>query len=490
MNIKVPRLLIAGLSGDSGKTIASLSLLTLLRQKGLAICVYKKGPDYIDAAWLAHAAKGVCYNLDTYMADPDEIERTFISTAGAGDLALIEGNRGIFDGKDISGSHSTAELAKLLKAPVVLVVDATKATRTVAALVKGCLDFDPEVNIAGVILNRIAGKRHEKIITEAIRKYCNLPVVGVIPKLADDSALLPGRHLGLVPPSEFEQAAVLEKKLERIAEEFLDIDALLAIAAEAPDLEETAVAHKAVEKSKVRIGYFSDSVFTFYYPDNLEALRREGAELVPVSSLDDRQLPDIDALYIGGGFPETHAERLVKNKVLMASVKRAVENGLPVYAECGGLIYLARSLRWGDDTFAMAGVFPVDLAMRDKPVGHGYTLMEIDTDNPYFKVGTQIKGHEFHYSGPVSERLDTATTMSVRRGFGIDGRRDGLLYKNCLACYTHIHAAGTKGWASAMVSTARDFSSRPDVEQQFEKKIIAGINRMGTGKPEPVGVPL
>jgi len=490
MKIKVPRLLIAGLSGDSGKTIASLSLLTLLRQKGLAICVYKKGPDYIDAAWLAHAARGSCYNLDTYMVAPDEIERTFTSTARSADLALIEGNRGIFDGKDISGTHSTAELAKLLKVPVVLVVDATKATRTMAALVRGCLDFDPEVNIAGVILNRVAGKRHEKIITESIQKYCNLPVVGVIPKLADDSALLPGRHLGLVPPSEFEQAAVLEKKLEQIATEFLDIDALLAIAAKAPELEETSVGDSAVVKGAVKIGYFRDSVFTFYYPDNLEALRREGAELVPVSSLDAHQLPHIDALYIGGGFPETHAERLVRNKDLMKSVKRAVKNGLPVYAECGGLIYLARSLRWGEDTFAMAGVFPVDLAMRDKPVGHGYTLMEIDTDNPYFEVGTQIKGHEFHYSGPVSEKLDTTTTMSVQRGFGIDGRRDGLLYKNCLACYTHIHASGVKGWASAMVTAARNFSSRTDVEKQFKKKITERINRMGAGKPEPIGVPL
>jgi len=180
----------------------------------------------------------------------------------------------------------------------------------------------------------------------------------------------------------------------------------------------------------------------------------------------------------------------VRNKDLMKSVKRAVKNGLPVYAECGGLIYLARSLRWGEDTFAMAGVFPVDLAMRDKPVGHGYTLMEIDTDNPYFEVGTQIKGHEFHYSGPVSEKLDTTTTMSVQRGFGIDGRRDGLLYKNCLACYTHIHASGVKGWASAMVTAARNFSSRTDVEKQFKKKITERINRMGAGKPEPIGVPL
>ncbi|MFZ5979081.1 MAG: cobyrinate a,c-diamide synthase [Candidatus Zixiibacteriota bacterium] len=488
MNIKVPRLLIAGLSGDSGKTIASLSLLTLLRQKGLAVSVYKKGPDYIDAAWLAHASGGVCYNLDTYMADSNEVVRTFMSKAKTADLALVEGNRGIFDGKDISGTHSTAELAKLLKAPVALVVDATKTTRTVAALVKGCIDFDPEVKIAGVILNRVAGKRHEKIITEAIEKYCGLPVVGVIPKIAADSDLLPGRHLGLVPPSEFKQADALDEKLRRIAEEYLDSEALLKIAAAAPGLESPVDEIFADVKTTVKIGYFRDSVFTFYYPDNLEALRREGAELVPVSSLDDRQLPDIDALYIGGGFPETHAERLVANKDLMISVKRAVEEGLPVYAECGGLIYLARTLRRSGETFAMTGVFPVDLTMRDKPVGHGYTLMEIDTGNPFFEIGTQLKGHEFHYSGLVADELAAVTSMTVRRGFGIDGRRDGLLYKNCLACYTHIHAAGVKGWAKAVAAAARKFSFGAKSEKRVEKKIAERTERSRVVEPEPVGL--
>ena len=477
--------MIAGLSGDSGKTIASLSLLTHLRQKGLAVSVYKKGPDYIDAAWLAHAADGVCYNLDTYMTAPEDIVRTFVTTAGKADLALIEGNRGIFDGKDISGTHSTAELAKLLKAPVALVVDATKTTRTVAALGKGCVDFDPEVKIAGVILNRVAGKRHEKIITEALEKYCGLPVLGVVPKLDGDSELLPGRHLGLVPPSEFPEAEALDKKLRQIAEKYLDGDALLAAAAEAPSLEAGDVERNLKTEADVKIGYFRDSVFTFYYPDNLEALEREGAELVPVSSLDDRALPDIDALYIGGGFPETHADKLVANTALMAAVKRAVENGLPVYAECGGLIYLARSLRWGERTYEMAGVFPVDLEMRDKPVGHGYTRVEIDTENPFFETGTELKGHEFHYSGPVADKLDTKTSMTVKRGFGIDGRRDGLLYKNCLACYTHIHAAGTKGWAKAVTAAARKFSVRTDIEGNYEKEITEGTVITG---PEPLGV--
>jgi len=474
MNIRIPRLLVAGLSGDSGKTIASLSLLTALRQKGLAIAVFKKGPDYIDAAWLTRFAGSEARNLDTYLVEPDKVRQTFTAAARSADFALIEGNRGIFDGKDIEGTHSTAELAKLLEVPVVLVVNATKATRTLAALVRGCIDFDSEVNIAGVILNKVAGRRHEKIITAALEKYCNIPVLGVIPKLDRDGALLPGRHLGLVTPFEFEGEALLQQQLLQIAGDYLNIDSLTALAESADDMETGDEATLPTKKTKVRVGYFKDAVFTFYYPENLEALYREGAELVPVSSLEDKKLPDIDALYIGGGFPETHAEKLVKNDSLMRAVRDAVENGLPVYAECGGLIYLSRSLTWHGRSYPMAGVFPVELVMNTKPAGHGYTLMRADRPNPFFEPGTLLRGHEFHYSTVTGRFDDTATCLSVQTGFGLGQQRDGLLYKNCLACYAHIHADGVEMWAPAMVASAAAYRKSENSGRNIANKKASG----------------
>ena len=460
MGVTVPRLVIAGLSGDSGKTIVSLSLLATLRRRGLAVSVFKKGPDYIDAAWLGSTAGRTCRNLDTYMVPEAIVRESFVRHARSSDCALIEGNRGLFDGKDIRGTHSTAGLARLVQAPVVLVINATKMTRTVAAIVRGCQTFDPDVRIVGVVLNKVAGKRHGKILAESIREYCGIPVLGMIPKLGADANLIPGRHLGLVPPTECRIQDDLEAKLVDLAASYLDVDALWKIARSADTLDATAEDVVSPPAPEVRVGYFRDSVFTFYYPENLEALQRAGAELVPVSSLDDSGLPDIDGLYIGGGFPETHAEQLAANRSLMTSVREAAENGLPIYAECGGLIYLSRSLTWRDKTFPMAGVFELDLELHEKPVGHGYSEVEIDHDNPCFARGTTIRGHEFHYSGPTAATAAPASCMQVRRGTGIGSGRDGLVCRQTLATYLHIHADGVTGWADAMVRNAQGYRGR------------------------------
>jgi len=472
MVTKCPRLVIAGLSGDSGKTITSLSLLTALRRRGLSLSVFKKGPDYIDAAWLAWAAQAECRNLDTYMVKPDMVAASFAEAAEGSDLALIEGNRGLLDGRDAAGTHSTASLARLLKAPVVVVVNCTKVTRTVAALVKGCQVLEPELKLAGVILNRVAGKRHRRVITEAIEQACGLPVLGAIPKLDDGSTLIPGRHLGLVTPSEFGEAAELQERLTSIAEDYLDIDRLIEIAG---DTESLVVAERPkvtpVEK-KVRIGYFRDSVFTFYYPENLAALEDRGAELVPVSSLEDESLPEIDGLYIGGGFPETQAEKLSQNRSMLQSVSKAAESGLPIYAECGGLIFLCRSLTFDNRRYDLAGIFDLDLQMHTKPVGHGYTEIVVDCPNPYFEVGAMIRGHEFHYTGPSVELADTDGCMQVRTGVGLGNKRDGLIYKNCLACYTHLHADGLPEWATGLVSQANEHRMRanhPEADSQSQR---------------------
>ena len=462
MSLSSSRLVIAGLSGDSGKTIASLSFLTALKRRGFAVSVFKKGPDYIDPAWLSRAARASCRNLDTWMVDRDDVLRSFAEHSGDG-IAVVEGNRGLYDGKDPAGTHSTAELAKLIDAPVVLVINTTKTTRTAAAIVKGCIDFDPGVKIAGVILNRVAGKRHAGIITETIEKYCNVPVIGAIPKLGADSILIPGRHLGLVTPEEFDNLDGLRSALNDIAERYLDVDRMIDIAGTAGPVPAprsgSGLSPAARRGGKATIGYLSDPVFTFYYPENLEALEAAGAKLVAVSSLSGKKLPRVDALYIGGGFPETHAEQLAGNRPMMESVATAAADGMPVYAECGGLIYLARSLKYGDKVYPMAGVFPVDLEMHAKPVGHGYTSVRVDSPNPFYAVGAELRGHEFHYSGPVAGATEVASCMAVDTGVGFGETRDGLVKGNTLACYCHIHADGVKQWASSVVSRAAEYAA-------------------------------
>jgi len=464
MDFRTPRLVIAGLSGDSGKTIVSLSLLNGLRRKGLSLSVYKKGPDYIDAAWLSSIAGSQCRNLDTYLVSPESIIRNFAVNSADSDMAIIEGNRGLFDGKDVEGTHSTASLARLLGAPVILVIDVTKATRTIAAIIKGCIDFEPNHNIAGIILNRVAGERHKRVIIESIKKYCNLPVLGAIPKLVTDKAVIPGRHLGLVPPAELDSNSELEKILTKIADKHLDLNTIIEIGKKSDSIKISEMKTDDKTAPGVKIGYFVDSVFTFYYPENLEALERNGAELVGISSIKDKHLPEIDALYIGGGFPETQAEKLSANKSMILSVKEAAESGMPTYAECGGLIYLSNSITWKDKCFDMTGLFSVDLEMQRKPVGHGYSMLKVDKHNPFFKVGEIIKGHEFHYSGP-SGKIETINCMAVKSGYGLNGERDGLTYKNVLACYAHIHADGVTGWAPAFVKKAKEFKSNREGKQ-------------------------
>jgi cobyrinic acid a,c-diamide synthase len=457
MDVKIPRLLIAGLSGDSGKTLSTLCLVAALRRRGMSLSAFKKGPDYIDSAWLSHISGTICRNLDTYLIEPQKIIETFVSHSTGSQLAIIEGNRGIFDGKDIKGSHSTAELAKLLKSPVILIIDSTMATRTIAALIKGCQDFDSEVAIKGVILNRIGGGRHETIIRNSIEEYCRLPVLGAITKLDRKRALIPNRHLGLIPPVEFNLENDALDAMAQVAEEYLEIDGLLNIANKCPGL--VAADEKAPAKSSpiVKIGYFRDSAFTFYYPENLEALQAAGAELVEVSSQCDKALPEIDGLYIGGGFPETNGRALANNLSMLGSVKGAAESGMPIYAECGGLIYLCRSVIFDDNKYSMAGVFPIDLQMHTKPIGHGYISVQVDAPNPFFAQGVIIRGHEFHYSGSSLDDPSISKCLRMIEGYGFNGERDGLVYKNTFATYIHIHASGNAEWAPSFVRQAFSF---------------------------------
>jgi cobyrinic acid a,c-diamide synthase len=450
---------VAGLSGGSGKTLVSLALLLEAKRRGLPVRAFKKGPDYIDAQWLGWAAGASARNLDSWLMGFEEAAASLARHGLAGGLNLIEGNRGLYDGLDARGSHSTAELAKAVRAPVVLVVNATKVTRTAAAFVVGCQKLDPEVRIAGVILNHVVGRRHEQVLREAIESACGVPVLGALPRISGDP-LVPMRHLGLVTPDDFRREDRLAEELRENFGGCLDFERLFEIARGAPPLP--GPPGKAVPRAYgagLRIGFLRDAAFSFYYPENLEALEAVGAELCPLPALTCPALPpDLNALYIGGGFPETHARTLAENRSLLASVREAARRGLPVYAECGGLMYLSDALHWKGERHAMAGVLPFEVDVRETPQGHGYAELVVDTPNPFFPPGTRLKGHEFHYSRVMPAAGRVSTACAVVRGTGCLDGRDAVLVDNVWAAYTHLHALGTPEWTDAMLHAARSAS--------------------------------
>ena len=466
-----PRVVFSALRGNSGKTFLTVGVGACLRQRGKVVSPFKKGPDFIDPAWLEMATGQPCYNLDLFLMEREGLISSFSTRVRQTDGALVEGNRGLYDGMDREGSYSTAELAKLLQAPVVLVVDCSMATRTVAAMILGCQHFDPEVAIKGVILNRIGGTRHESIVRSAIEDRCGVAVLGAVPKIK--GGVFPERHMGLVPPREHAGAARAVDEAARIVDRYVDVDRLWGIAQGAPafsfDESDRRAGRPFVCPSRQpRIGFIRDSAFWFYYPDNLEALKKSGASLVECSALNDRELPPVDALYIGGGFPETHAESLAANESFRKSLREAVETGLPVYAECGGLMYLGKELVVEGKTFPMAEVFPLRFALDGSPQGHGYTILEVDTPNPYFPSGEILHGHEFHYSHiPDMEEGNFTFAFNVRRGHGIHGRRDGLCYRNVLATYSHLHAVGAEGWAKALFEQAIQYKQKMSLEKSM-----------------------
>jgi cobyrinic acid a,c-diamide synthase len=491
--MEIPRIIIAALRGGSGKTILSIGIIAALNKLGKSIAPFKKGPDYIDAGWLALAAGQPCYNLDSFLLSQKDNLQSFLYHSTNRRISVIEGNRGLFDGIDLEGSTSTAELAKLLQCPVLLCVDCTKITRTMAAVVMGCSLFDSDVMIKAVILNRVANRRHEKKLRDSIEHYCGIPVLGAIPKL--DQQHFPERHLGLVPTPEHDWATGSIEAIAKIAEQHLDLNAILKISQQAPAMksedrsqrtevrgqraegrgQRLEVGMRKVEAKRVglepksniqtelaapRIGIIRDSAFQFYYPENIDALSDGGAEVVFISPLKDQKLLELDALYIGGGFPETHAQQLADNKSFSRQLKTLADDGFPIYAECGGLMYLGEKLVLEGNAYPMVGIFPVAFDFFKKPQGHGYTIVTVEGENPYYDVGAEIRGHEFHYSR-VSHWTggENDLVFHMKRGVGIHKDRDGIVYKNVLATYTHVHALGTPGWAGALIRNAVNFKN-------------------------------
>ena len=452
MAIQPPRVVLAGLRGGSGKTLLAVGLTSFWTAKGLTVRTFKKGPDFIDAGWLGFASGRACYNLDPFLMSDTQIIDSFLSHSAGTDISVIEGNRGLYDGVELDGDTSTATLAKLLKAPV------TMATRTMAALVMGCQQFDPDLNIVAAILNRVAGHRQESVVKHAIEHYCGIPVIGSVPKL--EVNFFPERHMGLVPYQERDDAKRAIAWAREVVEKNLDLETAYRLAQEVAPVETGHTPHEARDAKKVhgyhpRIGFIRDSSIWFYYPENLDQLKYLGADLIQINSMSDTQLPDLDALYIGGGFPETQAQALANNKGFRASLKKKIESGLPVYAECGGLIYLGEALIANETTYPMVGALPLKMVLEKKPQGHGYTVLEVTTQNPYYQVGEVLKGHEFHYTRALQGGSEPINAVfKIRRGQGLDGKRDGLCKKNLLATFTHIHAGGNPLWGQRLVKAA------------------------------------
>jgi cobyrinic acid a,c-diamide synthase len=457
-----PRLVIAAPQGRSGKTTVTLGLCAAFKSRGFAIQPYKKGPDYIDPSWLSEAARYPCRSLDPFFYDqPEALLRAFVRPARNAELSIIEGNHGLYDSFDETGSGSTAAVARMLEAPILLVVNVTRIGRSVAAIVHGCQTFEPGTNIAGVVLNNVAHGRHEARTRQAIESHCHIPVVGAIPR--DEKLTIPDRHLGLIPRAEEEAHLSAITACQQAIERYLDLPAVLAIARSAPPLfvsDKDKATDQVVKPSQVKIGILRDRVFTFYYPANLEALEEAGAELVFIDALHATELPLIDALYIGGGFPEMFMDELSANAALREAVRCAIENDLPVYAECGGLMYLSQRIVWGDKSARMIGALPCDVEMTSKPQGHGYVIAQVENENPFFAPGTVLRGHEFHNSRlvPVSVnggKNSIATTYRLSRGNGLGDGRDGIVYRNVLASYTHLHSGGAPDWAKGLVRRAQ-----------------------------------
>jgi len=451
------RLLISAAHKSSGKTTVTLGLTAALRQRGLTVQPFKKGPDYIDPLWLTAAAGRPCHNLDFWLMAREEILRVFVRHASGADLSLIEGNKGLYDGLDLNGSNSNAALAHLLEAPVVLVIDARGMTRGIAPLILGYQAFDPGIRIAGIILNQLGGSRHESKLRSVIEHYTGVEVLGAVHH--DERLAIVERHLGLMPSNESDAATDKISVIAGLIAAQVNIDRLTALSRNAPPLSvSVSPATPTLPKPDVRIGIARDAAFAFYYPGDLDGLRAAGAELVPFDTLRDRSLPDVDGLFIGGGFPEVHLEALAANVDLRHDLRERIEAGLPTYAECGGLMYLARRIEWGEREAEMVGVIPGDVVMHERPQGRGYVRLRETPDNPWpLTPGahSEIRAHEFHYSSLENLAPDQRYAYRVERGHGLDGRHDGLVRNNLLACYCHLRDLEGNHWTRRFVEFVR-----------------------------------
>jgi cobyrinic acid a,c-diamide synthase len=445
------RLVLAGTGSAVGKTTISTGIMLALSQEW-TVQPFKVGPDYIDPTYHTLATGNISRNLDSFFMSNGQIREAFergIKVSNS-EIGIIEGVRGLYEGiSPIEDVGNTASVAKALKAPIVLILNARSLVKSAAAIVIGFKTLDPTISIDGVILNQVKNRKHLLKAKEAVEKLSDTPVIGGIPR--DDTISVEQRHLGLVPAVERENILRYIQNWGRVMEENLDLDILLSIMKAAKKLPKGREPVWKKEKSqKVKLGVAKDEVFSFYYQDNLEALEANQAELVYFSPLNDAQVPDVDAVYIGGGYPEIFARELEANQLMRKSLKKFHQDSFPIYAECGGLMYLTRSI----NRHEMCNVFPYDSHMTKKPQALSYVIACARNDNIIVKKGEEFKGHEFHYSKLELGGAKPKFAFNILRGRGITGSMDGLMSDNTLACYVHTHVAACPNFASGIVKTA------------------------------------
>jgi cobyrinic acid a,c-diamide synthase len=450
----IPRIILSGTSSRVGKTMISIGLMRALTNRGYVVQPYKVGPDFIDPSFHFFATGRHSRNLDSFMMSGEDISEVFQRNFRNADIAIIEGTMGLYDSHDaIDEKGSTAEVSKILKCPIVLIANIERLSRTAAAFVLGYKLFDPDVKLEGVILNRAGAERHAYKAKLAVEKLAKMRVVGVIPRRED--IIIPDRHLGLIPAYEKkEEFEELFDKLAEVIEKHVNVEEIIEIARKVPTLDETM--ENSIfkpDKRKINVGVFWDRTFSFYYQDNLDALAAR-ARIQFIDSLNDRKLPDVDALYIGGGFPEIFAEELERNVSLRKDVYDFCESGKPVYAECGGLMYLGESLRLIDgNEYEMVGFLPIKTEMHRKFQALGYSIYSVSSDNIISKKGDILVGHEFHYSKVITKKkLDFA--YRVRRGKGVDGEHDGIMKNKTLASYLHLHVLSYPDMAKRFIESS------------------------------------
>jgi cobyrinic acid a,c-diamide synthase len=482
----IPRVLISADRSSSGKTTISMGIMASLVSRGYKVQPFKVALDYIDPSYHTEITGRFCRNLDGYLMDENEILDVYTHGCEAdeqADIAIIEGVRGLYEGfESLSDLGSTAQIAKILKCPVVLVINARSITRSSAALVNGYKNFDPDVELAGVILNNIGSRRHADKAKEAIEYYTGVPVIGVVPR--DPSMQISMRHLGLIPALEGRRRLGEEgfedrlRGIENNINNGIDINRFLKIARSAKPLKkpEYSVFSSTTtsEEARPKIGIALDEAFNFYYRDNIDLLKLAGAELVFFSPVKDSTLPEIDGLYIGGGYPELFAAELEANKSMREQIKMASAAGMPIYAECGGLMYLTQKISTGipgkgtyhdasmpESTYSMVGALPGHTIMGQTRVV-SYNIGTLERDCLIGKKGNSFKGHEFHHSEIQKIPEDAEFVISISRGTGIKGDKDGLISGNTLGSYAHLHGVAYRELASSLVEAARKFhESKP-----------------------------
>jgi cobyrinic acid a,c-diamide synthase len=438
----VPRIVIAGTHSGCGKTTIASGIMSALTRRGLKVQPFKVGPDFIDPSHHTRICGRISRNLDPFMMGDEGCIDTFIRATDGADIAVIEGVMGMYDGVDGSDIASTAHVARILKVPVVLVVDAKGMSRSVHALIDGYRRYDPTLLFSGVIFNRIGSPRHRSMIEPSL----SIPSFGYIPR--KDELAVESRHLGLKMAHESGSMGEFGK----IIEENCNLEALLAAAHNAPPLTNTINTVECEPKVHTRIGVAFDEAFCFYYQDNLDNLKRAGAELFFFSPLNS-SLPDVDAVYLGGGYPELHLAALESSRCRQ-ELKHAADSGMPVYAECGGLMYLTESIT-SDKTYRMCGILPASAEMTNRIQALGYVKGESVATHSFLPSGQTITGHEFHYS-QLHASCDARYAIRLSRGKGIVAGCDGLISQNALGCYTH--AFFTPAFAHAMIDRAVLFS--------------------------------